>query len=381
MTKKCKKLLTGVLVFAMSVTCIATGMIGKNTEAQAARSSLSRVSVHDPNIFKDTDGTYYAFGSHLATAKSTDLRNWTQMISGYNDTSANIEAVYGDLDTNFAEPFLWAGKNECDSYGGHSVWAPNVIYNEDYVNEDNSKGAYMMYVCTSSTYIRSAIGFAVSQNAEGPYEYKDTLIYSGFTSGDAYDTYTVDSTTQTSYVNKNYTNTNIDELIADGTLSGVNSSWFNNDGSYNNNYAPNAIDPTVFTTPAGKMYMTYGSWSGGLFILEIDPATGKAIYPGTTSTDSDTGLVTDAYFGTRIAGRNHVSGEAPFINYDAETGYYYLYETYGGLTADGGYNMRMYRSQNPCGPYVDAAGNQAQNNYLNLNSYGVKLEGNYAFTG
>lgn len=45
-----------------------------------------------------------------------------------------------------------------------------------------------------------------------------------------------------------------------------------------------------------------------------------------------------------------------FIEYNADTGYYYLWVTYGGLFSDGGYNMRVGRSKSPTGPFVDAAG-------------------------
>lgn len=34
------------------------------------------VSVHDPSIYKSQDGTYYITGSHIASAKSSDLINW-----------------------------------------------------------------------------------------------------------------------------------------------------------------------------------------------------------------------------------------------------------------------------------------------------------------
>ena len=41
------------------------------------------VSVHDPSILK-VDDTYYIYGSHMSTAKSTDLRNWTSIGDGYD---------------------------------------------------------------------------------------------------------------------------------------------------------------------------------------------------------------------------------------------------------------------------------------------------------
>ena len=123
--------------------------------------------------------------------------------------------------------------------------------------------------------------------------------------------------------------------------------------------------------------MAYGSWSGGIFVLQIDKTTGKAIYPG-----QDTGSpFTDRYFGTKIAGGYGKSGEGPFVVYDKDTGYYYLYVTYGGLNATGGYNMRMFRSVKPDGPYVDASGKNAVLPSNTDNSpYGIKLMGNYKFS-
>ncbi|MCR5690959.1 MAG: family 43 glycosylhydrolase [Eubacterium sp.] len=367
MKKNLKRAMAMATVFATVLSTVFTGGVGQNPEAQAAsKPKMTRVSVHDPSIFKDThgDGTYYVFGSHLATASSKDLLCWSQISSDYS--SVNNNPVYGDIDTNLADPFAWAGKGDTDSDGDYSVWAPDVIYNPYYVNEDNSKGAYMLYVSTSSTSVRSAIGFMVSQTAAGPYEYKETLIYSGFTKADAYD--------NGSSVNKNYTNTNIDEVV-----EGVNSSWFNGDTRYNSSYAPNAIDPNVFFGADGKLYMSYGSWSGGIFLLELDPATGKAKYPGREGTDGVSGNYVDRYFGTHIAGGQKRSGEAPYIYYDKEAGYYYLYITYGWLQSTGGYNMRLFRSKNPTGPYVDAKGQKASENYTNLNQYGVKIFGNYQF--
>ncbi len=159
----------------------------------------------------------------------------------------------------------------------------------------------------------------------------------------------------------------------------ISEAWFDAAGGWNNNVAPNAIDPTIFTDADDKMYMVYGSWSGGLFILEVDRETGQVIYPGEDGIEPVSGNRIDRYFGTHIAGGNHQSGEAPFIVYDPETKYYWLYETYGGLTATGGYNMRLFRSKNVYGPYLDAAGNNAADSGTDNNKYGIKLIGNYRF--
>ncbi len=332
-------------------------------------SALARVSVHDPSIIKDPKtGTYYVYGSHVEAAKSNNLQDWYRFTNGYT-TPKNVE--FGDMSANLKKAFDWSGENLEDCVNGFAVWAPDVIWNPDYVNTDGSKGAYVMYFCTSSTYIRSVICYAVSKNIEGPFQFVDTLIYTGFTANDQY------VTSSTKNVNKKYTSTNIDELIASGEVT-YNKNWFSGN-NYNNNLFPNAIDPTIYYGTDGKMYMTYGSWSGGIFTLEIDKKTGKVIHPksGTTSD----GRMIDSYFGTKLVGSYHKSGEAPFIEYNKETGYYYLWVTFGGLFSDGGYNMRVYRSKSPTGPFVDPSGKSGiQTATSNLDDYGLKVMGNYKFS-
>ncbi|MBQ6250507.1 RICIN domain-containing protein [Ruminococcus sp.] len=338
--------------------------------AQTAAPSIaanSRVSVHDPSIIKDS-GTYYVFGSHIEAAKSTDLMNWRRFSNGYATTN-NVE--FGNLSQNLKKAFAWAGEDLEDCEGGFAVWAPDVVWDGDYVNSDGSKGAYLMYFCTSSTYMRSVIAYAASKTIEGPYTFVDTLIYSGFTNNDAY----VRSSTKN--VNKKYTSTNIDELIAAGQVS-FNNSWFRNN-DFNNQLFPNAIDPTIYFDTNGKMYMCYGSWSGGIFTLEIDPATGQCIHPKTGQTSD--GRMVDSYFGTKISGGYGKSGEGPFIEYNADTGYYYLWVTYGGLTSNGGYNMRVFRSTSPLGPFTDPAGRQAVlPTNPDLDATGLKVMGNHKFS-
>ncbi|WP_138493349.1 lipocalin-like domain-containing protein [Paenibacillus pinistramenti] len=374
-----KKRVMSIITFSLFSTLLVVPSVliaanSSNSNGAAAQTSASskppvyqEVSVHDPSIVKAGD-TYYVFGSHIEAAKSKDLMSWTRFTNGYT-TPGNT--LYGDLSANLKESFAWAGENDSDSKGGYAVWAPDVFWNKDYVNKDGSKGAYMMYYSASSTYIRSDIGFAVSKNIEGPYTYGGTVVYSGFTQNDATD--------KDSVINKKWTNTNISKLISSGTLSGPRSDWFNTDGSYANLTYPNAIDPNLFYDKDGKLHMVYGSWSGGIFELEINRKTGQPVYPGKDGLTSD-GRLIDRYFGTKISGGYGKSGEGPYVVYNKSTGYYYLYETYGWLGADGGYNMRVFRSKQPDGPFVDSKGQNAVlpgdvDNAL----YGNKLIGNYLF--
>ncbi|WP_218571218.1 RICIN domain-containing protein [Paenibacillus oralis] len=302
-----------------------------------------------------------------------DMQKWKLIKAGGTGNASRSSGA--PLLSALAPSFAWAGYNDQDSSGGHAVWAPDVIYNPSYVWADGSKGAYMLYYSTSSTYIRSAIGFGVSKSITGPYEYVDTIVYSGFTR--ASNPITTTSPLGTKTVNTWYQNTNIPDLIDNGTLSGVRSGWFSSSGGYNNSLFPNAIDPSLIYDASGRLWMSYGSWSGGIYMLQLNPETGKPYYPGADSGN------TDRYFGKRIAGGYGKSGEAPYIVYDKAAGYYYLYVTYGGLANMGGYHIRLYRSTAIDGPYTDAAGNQAvyPSASINQGNHGIKLFGNYQLSG
>ncbi len=111
--------------------------------------------------------------------------------------------------------------------------------------------------------------------------------------------------------------------------------------TYNANIHPNAIDPHVFFDHEGELWMVYGSYSGGIFILPMDKTTG---------------LPTEESYGTKLMGGNHSRIEGPYMVYNEETDYYYLFTSFGGLDATGAYNIRVARSKNPDGPFYDMKG-------------------------
>ena len=158
-----------------------------------------------------------------------DCQKWNLIEAQSNSGSTKV-STGESLENALASAFLWAGYNDSDCSGGYAVWAPDIIYNPSYVWNDGSKGAYMMYYCTSSTYIRSCISYGVSKSATGPFSYVDTIIYSGFTQSD--NNVTTTSSLGTKTVNTSYTNTNIPRLISEGKLSSVRSGWFNSSGAY-----------------------------------------------------------------------------------------------------------------------------------------------------
>ncbi|SDB42136.1 glycoside hydrolase family 43 protein [Butyrivibrio sp. INlla16] len=291
------------------------------------------VCCHDPQVIL-ADGTYYMTGSHQVLAKSDDLKSWSYIGNGNN--------VFDNLFSGDLDAFKYVGKNE---EGGYSVWAANTFYNE-------TMGKYVMYFCTTSSYIKSNLCMAVSDEPGGKYTYTDTILYSGFTSSHAAETDIYDV------------------LGEDADLS-----EYLKLGGYDNNKWPNCIDPAVFTDEDDRMWMVYGSWSGGIFLLELDPETGRPIHPIEEAAKGGEDAP-DPYYGYKLVGGGHHAIEGPYITYSKETGYYYLFVSYGGLTSNGGYQIRQFRSENSTGPYVDAAGNRLgdEENYM---SYGLKMMGNY----
>ena len=326
-----------------------------------------RVAVHDPSVMQTKDGTYYIFGTHGCAAKSSDMISWQNVANGINDNNRFLVKEGETLREVLSEPLGWT-----DAYqlilGDNpdtlqtNIWASTVIYNE-------TMGKYCYYASSSvwgST--GSVIWFATSDNIEGPYEYEDSILYSGFNR-------LLNDDKFYSRVNScHYTFTNIGDLFKEGVYTKKeleNAPWFNTDGSYNDSVYPNCIDPALFYDADGRLWMTYGSFFGGTYIVPIDESTGKPDYKYMKATDGY-----DMYFGKKIittAYATDLSGEGPFITYDKDSGYYYLFISYNGLSALGGYNIREYRSENPDGPYYDAAGNSALDN---INT-GTKLFGNY----
>ncbi len=299
------------------------------------------VSDHDPSIL-EVDGTYYIYGSHMTAAKSTDLRTWTTMTNGFSKENKIYGKIYGS-----EEPFVLTGKRTSaipTEDGTPHIWAPDVKYSE-------KAGKYYMYYCTSSNYYTSTICYATSDSPEGPFEPQGNLLYSGFNEQ------TLDKTNVLDTVDKDY----------------VMGTYLQNDGlSYDNQTWPNCIDPTIFWDKDGKMWMVYGSWSGGIFLLEINEETGEVIHP-----EADPANNVDPYYGKRLIGGGHTSIEAPYIVYDEQTGFYYLYVSYGSLTRTGGYQIRCFRSDKVDGSYVDMKGKAPAMKAGSPFMFGIKMSGNY----
>jgi len=305
-----------------------------NYDGIEVKSNGAIVSVHDPSI-KVFDGRYYIYGSHMTSAYSDNMQKWTWIGKTYNDKNP----LYNNLFDENLTIFDYSGDN---GNGNYSVWAPDVIYIEE-------MGKYVMYFCTSSTYIKSNLCYATADAPEGPYTYQGELLYSGFTEE------TIEQTNVFDVVSEEY----------------ATETYLKLNGEYENEDWPNCIDPAPFYDEDGRLWMVYGSWSGGIFLLELDPQTGLIIHP-----EADAENSVDPYFGKRLMGGDHKSIEGPFIEYNEEAGYYYLYVSYGALDRMGGYQIRVFRSETPDGEYVDMNGKYPTKG-VNHSYFGLKLSGNY----
>ena len=102
----------------------------------------------------------------------------------------------------------------------------------------------------------------------------------------------------------------------------------------------NAIDPAVTFDADGRLWMSFGSFWGGIKLIELDPATGKRIAPDSPIHS--------------LARAKEI--EAP--NIFRHDGRYYLLLNWGlccrGVKST--YNIRVGRAEKITGPYVDRDG-------------------------
>ncbi len=361
--------------------------------AYSARQYNKRVVCHDPSIVIDditnpSSPTYYIYGSHLGRGKTTADKNyqeWTVFKAGEENATAtnSLFCNTGGVLVNFSQAYTTHAITSVKDYSGKSVtfgnfdangwqkkgntvkgmqWAPDVVYNK-------TMKKWCMYMSLNGDSWCSSIVCFTSDNIEGPWKYQGPVVFSGFFGKYAHNSYAAANDWK-----------NTDLAIATGETSlpqryNVGDKW----GSF----WPNCIDPCVFYDDNDNLWMSYGSWSGGIFLLKLDKTNGlrdytytfpyevngKAATPGTANANT----TSDPYFGKKIAGGYYVSGEASYI--EKIGSHYFLFMSYGKLDSNGGYQMRVFRSDKPEGPYVDCNGTSAVTNRYLMN-YSAKTADN-----
>lgn len=316
------------------------------------------VSVHDPSVVHQVGNTFYIVGSHNGFARSSDnMVSWTSVSNDYygkvNADGTVSRCSFADAYTTHAvkrvtvlvggtptevdfgnfDAKAWAHGNQTDWDISGNMWAPDLVYNP-YMKK------WCMYMSVNGDAWHSVIVMLSADVITGPYVYQGPIVFSGFINNNVPEI--------------SYKKTDLELVL--GTQTTL-PSRYNLDSQWGDTY-PNNIDPCVFWDEDGELWIAYGSWSGGIFMLKLDKQTGLRDYTVTYPLTWDGKYMkSDPYFGTHIAGGYYVSGEGPYIQHIGD--YYYLFMSYGGFAPDGGYEMRIFRSQNPDGPYVDAQGTSA----------------------
>ena len=201
-----------------------------------------------------------------------------------------------------AEAVSWV-KEKSGGHGATNVWAPYIV--------DCGDGNFRLYYCVSAFGRNTSyIGVAEAKSPAGPWKQKGAVVK-----------------TETSS-------------------------------------AMNAIDPSVVTDESGRQWMHYGSYFGGLYCVELDPATGLARTPG------DQGHLV-----ARRANWRKDNLEAPEIVRHESIGKYYLFQSYEPLMTT--YNVRVARADRAEGPFIDFHGKEVSDT---TNNFPI-LTAPYSFEG
>ena len=373
-----KKLLLSMMGLA-AIGATAQTQVGDNdlTNAYTSRSYNKRVTCHDPSIVVDditnpSSPTYYIYGSHLGRGKTTSASNYQEwsIFKAGEEATGNVNSLFANKQgtlVNYANAYashliteVKNSKGEKVKFGnfnahgwqfkGNNVqgnqWAPDIVYNK-------TMKKWCMYMSLNGANWCSSIVCFVADKVEGPWTYQGPVVFSGFQGSYAHNSYAAAD---------DWKHTDLAIATGETTLPTrykIGKSW--------GTYWPNCIDPCVFYDDNDNLWMSYGSWSGGIFMIKLDKTNGlrdytytfpyevngKVTTPGAASAN----CTSDPYFGKKIAGGYYVSGEASYIQKIGK--YYFLFMSYGGLTSDGGYQMRIFRSENPDGPFVDCYGTSA----------------------
>ncbi|MBK8806951.1 MAG: glycoside hydrolase family 43 protein [Bacteroidales bacterium] len=338
------------------------------------------VAVHDPSVvivYKDATGNsypendatktrtkyYYIFGTQLGAAYSTDMINWTAFTPSFS--------VNGTVSTNYLQVFNQAAqwsKHTTTAKLKENLWAPDIIFNK-------SMNKWCLYFSVNGDDWLSSIVLHTASKIEGPYEYAGTVVYSGMNHNSS------------GAGNTEYTKVTGQATVANRYL---------NVGNWKGEYGSSCIDPNVLYDKDGKLWLVYGSWSGGIFLLKLNEQNGLRNYShnyGFTNFAADgavwdgTRLRYDPYMGIHIAGGYYVSGEGAYVCYLTDKsgiGYYYMFISMGFYSPEGGYTMRVFRSATLDGIYKDITGDDAVFNryilnYGNNTQYGFPIMQNFKY--
>lgn len=279
--------------------------IAQQTAADAERFP----HIHDPAIIPE-NGRFLIMGTHRRYAVSQDLLHWTRL--GNNLTRTPREVL---LDAWNSWPASAANLRLEEN-----TWAPDCIWNP-------VMHKWCQYLSINGGHYVSMIVLLTADDPESDWTYVGPVIYSGFSGSTA-------------------SRTDVPRVLGkDADLTRYQSLT---------DTRINAIDASLAVDEHERLWMTFGSWFGGVWMIRLDPATGLRDYSATYPLEADR---SDPYYGIKLAGGHWVSGEGSYLRKIGD--WWYLFLAYGELMQRGGYQIRLFRSKSITGPYADMAGRPA----------------------
>lgn len=326
--------------------------------------------VEDPTIFRDgKSGYYYCFGSDNVVIKSKDLVNWSGRTTYFKTPeNANTNAIM-DF-TQFESVKSWAAAHGYDNY-----------YAVSDTNSDRTPLSPDIVKIGSVYYLYYSLSKQAGANESAIFVAKTNDL--------------AKSISEKKWVDGGMVICSCGRHT--GTEKTTDADGNRVDTPVTAQYdAANAVHPSVYYDGA-SLYMVYGGYqgsneiNGGIYLLELDTATGLIKDGSSVNTAGET-------IGTIHSGSSKTAGtllarpgkapaleqgsssiiSAADITYNKNTGYYYLFTTYG--VDDTNYNIRVSRSQNIAGPYTDFNGKSMTDSSANQYDLGYMLIGGYNFT-
>lgn len=257
--------------------------------------SWGTYNVHDPAVFK-VGHTYYMYSTDAIFKERRREAVENNVPIGYIQMRSSKDLVNWTFEGWALNEIPQVAKewvlSHSENKGATNIWAPFPV---------EYQGKYRLYYCVSAFGLQTSyIGLAESDSPLGPWELKGEVVKTR--RGDRM----------------------------------------------------NAIDPSIITDDkTGRMWMHYGSYFGGLYVMELNPATGLAMING------DQGIKTAGRANYR---KDNI--EAPEVMYHPGLKKYFLFVSYDPLMTT--YNIRVGRSDTPEGPFIDFYGKDMRdttNNY------------------
>ncbi len=253
------------------------------------------MAAHDPSIFKDPEtGIYYAYNTDAYSGEYETADGETLTDTYPMDTFMSEDLIHWErIDNNFRIPesaveFFDEIFTPMGSNMNTGIWAPDMFY-----AEEDTEHPYWLYYSlstngTSYDYTRSAIGLVKGKSPTGPWTDCGIIISS----------------------DENDCNTN-------------------------------AIDSNIYEDTNGDRFFIWGSFQRGIHQVKLT-ADGRAEgvdYTSNASIHSSSKDLGDRLFSVPSG---HQGPEGPYMINNTDTGYRYMFVSYGWLGTN--YNVRIARN-------------------------------------